>query len=162
MNFSFVIENNSHVCCANWLVTSQRAEPMTFYLFLFNSYLWADIKECEEDACEQQCMELEGSYNCSCSEGFTKDADGHCKASGGFLIPQRTIFNYVCVYTWCCHCGWMCFISDPSSHGTIYYCQMCHVSLWMMNWPAVLCQVVCCMGFTVFQDTMLQVWTPCA
>lgn len=41
-----------------------------------------DIKECEEDACEQQCMELEGSYNCSCSEGFTKDADGHCKASG--------------------------------------------------------------------------------
>ena len=37
-----------------------------------------DIDECKEltDNCSQICIDLPGTYNCSCYGGYTKDLDG--------------------------------------------------------------------------------------
>ena len=45
------------------------------YCNMFNS----DIAECDEDdgGCEQICTNIEGSYECSCRNGYVLDGNGH-------------------------------------------------------------------------------------
>ena len=47
----------------------------------FNMF-FSDINECKNNMCSQVCINLPGSYNCSCQEGYNLQSDGHCKAEG--------------------------------------------------------------------------------
>ena len=65
---------------------------------IFISFL--DVNECEENngGCEQQCVNKEGSHNCSCEGGFKLEKDGF-KCTGdsikrvNFREPNGTISN---------------------------------------------------------------------
>ena len=65
---------------------------------IFISFL--DVNECEENngGCEQQCVNKEGSHNCSCEGGFKLENDGF-KCTGdsikrvNFREPNGTISN---------------------------------------------------------------------
>ena len=52
-----------------------------------NGYTCNDINECtrEQDACQQQCQNTDGSYICSCNTGYALDPDG-LTCSGEFDI----------------------------------------------------------------------------
>ncbi len=41
-------------------------------------YLLTDINECQENPCEQICIDLEGGYECSCREGYQLLPGGRC------------------------------------------------------------------------------------
>ena len=67
----------------------------TMYLFGF-----ADFDECKLDStCSQKCHNTEGSYKCSCVEGYMLKSDGRgCKALGmSFLYHHANpaIFVYL-------------------------------------------------------------------
>ena len=53
------------------------------YYNMFNS----DIAECDEDngGCEQICTNTEGSYECSCRNGYVLDGNGH-NCSGTYIF----------------------------------------------------------------------------
>ena len=41
-------------------------------MFKINSFEFADINECLSSPCEHTCINVQGSYKCSCYEGFKK------------------------------------------------------------------------------------------
>ena len=42
-----------------------------------------DINECEQDAeCSQICTNTEGSYKCSCRDGYVLESNNFCRAQG--------------------------------------------------------------------------------
>ena len=53
------------------------------YCNMFNS----DIAECDEGngGCEQICTNIEGSYECSCRNGYVLDGNGH-NCSGTYIF----------------------------------------------------------------------------
>lgn len=58
-----------------------------------------DLNECSEwGYCDQLCTNTEGSYKCSCSEGYTLVPPRHCKANNGkfphVLHPYFSSFHY--------------------------------------------------------------------
>ena len=65
----------------------------------------ADIDECEEDidGCEQECTDTDGSYNCSCSLGYTLVIDEH--GCDGECYNNNNNLIYVQFYT---PCAWSC------------------------------------------------------
>ena len=46
----------------------------------------SDVIECDEDngSCSQICINTEGSYECSCRNGYVLDSDGH-NCSGTYI-----------------------------------------------------------------------------
>ncbi|KAK6131999.1 hypothetical protein DH2020_034257 [Rehmannia glutinosa] len=99
---------SSFVCRANHSECSDSSSGIGYYCrclegFEGNPYLVGgcqDINECEKmDPCEGICTNLEGSYSCSCPNGFEgdgkKDGDGcHAKShttlfyiASGFMVP---------------------------------------------------------------------------
>ena len=66
----------------------------------------ADVNECLQDngGCGHNCVELEGSYRCTCDEGYTLSANKHscegkCHEQTLNLKRPRTFFFTV-------HCGY--------------------------------------------------------
>ena len=42
-----------------------------------------DINECQQDAeCSQICTNTEGSYKCSCRDGYVLESNNFCRAQG--------------------------------------------------------------------------------
>lgn len=44
-----------------------------------------DVDECVKtpDVCDHSCMNSDGSYECSCDQGYILESDGHgCKVTG--------------------------------------------------------------------------------
>ena len=64
----------------------------------------ADIDECEEDidGCEQECTDTDGSYNCSCSLGYTLAIDEH--GCDGECYYNNFMCNSIALYTMVIHC----------------------------------------------------------
>ncbi|XP_074523241.1 uncharacterized protein LOC141788253 [Halichoeres trimaculatus] len=69
-----------------------------------------DINECQEDRCGLQCVNLPGSYKCTCPRGYTLQGDGrHCKdinecsqKNGGcshLCVNQKGGYKCVCPVT---------------------------------------------------------------
>ena len=57
--------------------------------------LYLDINECEDDngGCSQYCNNIEGSFECSCFNGYELDSDGFsCSGTQAILMHD----------TWCC------------------------------------------------------------
>ena len=47
-----------------------------FVCLHFGTCLWTDVNEClTTNDCQQQCTNIQGGYNCSCSQGFTLNSD---------------------------------------------------------------------------------------
>ena len=57
------------------------------------------MDECETgaDDCEQICLNLEGSYECSCSDGYELDENG--RNCTGELLKQS--FSHLCLNKQC-------------------------------------------------------------
>lgn len=56
----------------------------------------ADVNECEAAGkCSQFCLNSQGSYSCSCADGYTLQSGSVCKANGGpaylLLADQHSI-----------------------------------------------------------------------
>ena len=60
-------------------------------MFMISMYI--DINECEGiNDCQQECVNVEGSYNCSCMEGFNLADDGrNCTGILEFLAFGNTL-----------------------------------------------------------------------
>ena len=63
-----------------------------------------DIDECstEADSCEQQCVNIEGSYLCDCGEGFALNSDGRipeCLVVKNTLLEISEVTLLVGLYT---------------------------------------------------------------
>ena len=70
-------------------------------LCVTNSYCCdSDINECQTDngGCTQTCDNTDGSYRCSCWDGYELASDGHNCTGESF----EKISRYVLVY-----CGWI-------------------------------------------------------
>ena len=51
-------------------------DSTTWVQFLF--YVTTDINECaNSNPCEQNCINTDGGYNCSCKNGYTLNEDGY-------------------------------------------------------------------------------------
>ena len=63
---------------------SLNSQCIVFHLYTFH----ADIDECAEntDGCEQMCTDTDGSFECSCGDGFSVSSDG--KSCDGECAPE--------------------------------------------------------------------------
>ena len=73
------------VCISVAFMSMDRSEILSFNV---------DINECmeESDRCDHNCQNTEGSYTCTCSEGFLLDNDGYScigMLQYDILMPQR-------------------------------------------------------------------------
>ena len=59
----------------------------------------SDINECDEgiSGCDQTCTNTNGSYTCSCSDGYVLDADGH--NCNGKVIIHIKLCCYNCFHS---------------------------------------------------------------
>ena len=48
-------------------------------------FVFTDIDECSYNPCHQVCSNTAGSYQCSCTTGFTLDTDDNTTCNGMFL-----------------------------------------------------------------------------
>ena len=48
---------------------------------IFRIFFWTDLDECSTTTCpsNSQCFNTEGSYECPCDYGYTKNSQGNCE-----------------------------------------------------------------------------------
>ena len=70
-----------------------------------------DIDECKEDTsdCEQECMNTEGGYKCSCVGGYTLNDDNATCTMGECAIPFTITSTSVRVWVTIHPCMLCCF-----------------------------------------------------
>ena len=58
---------------------------------MYATIVFADVNECdlETDGCAHYCENTDGSFNCSCREGFELEDDG--KNCAGWSACKRTL-----------------------------------------------------------------------
>jgi len=69
---------------------------------------YSDIDECEEgtDGCDHSCTNTDGSYYCTCMDGYELESDNHtCSGAQLFIntyVYSMRICAYVCTYAQIC------------------------------------------------------------
>ena len=60
----------------------------------------SDIDECEEgtDGCDHNCTNTDGSYYCTCMDGYELNSDNHTCAGAQLLINTYVYSMYICAY----------------------------------------------------------------
>lgn len=81
--------------------------------------IYTDINECNGvNGCQQLCTNTEGSYTCSCSEGFDLAEDGKRCNGIEYHIPRSLLINLSITYTakqFCVdgvRCSHICAVAD--------------------------------------------------
>merc|ERR1712038_692686 len=72
-------------------------------IFPVNGTSCIDMNECEQDngLCEDQCVNTQGSYFCSCGNGYQLGQNNReCQDINECNNPNTCSFGYVCVNTW--------------------------------------------------------------
>ena len=60
---------------------------------------FADINECSIDngRCQQECVNLQGSYSCECKAGFQRSGMKNCTGNGGWNIDFNVLLILLCI-----------------------------------------------------------------
>ena len=66
--------------------------------YLVHNVFSTDINECLQNPCDQNCHNTEGSYICSCNEGYMKKGD-KCNGIFPHLVKSKTLQHYHTNYT---------------------------------------------------------------
>ena len=91
-------ENGTYVLDLNAFLKSQ---PRLFILcaklefFTFNCVFYSDIDECVQGlaGCDHNCTNTNGSYYCTCMDGYTLESDNHV-CIGNDYVYEKTLAMY--------------------------------------------------------------------
>ncbi len=73
------------------LDTSSVVNDLVRYLFFFCA--GTDVDECASSPCKTECINLPGSYRCSCDEGYEDGPDGTCVGKNEYLFSVLSIME---------------------------------------------------------------------
>ena len=92
--------NGNGFCCASkfYLLIISQIQQTQYMVFIF-----LDIDECliNNGGCQHHCHDSDGSYTCSCSNGYQLNSDGHT-CEGKFVIttaPKLDTNSELCINT---------------------------------------------------------------
>ena len=62
---------------------------------MFNAIIFKDVDECDNNVCEHNCSNTDGSYLCSCNPGYRVDVRNKSRCRGNKTSFKATDHNFV-------------------------------------------------------------------